>query len=64
MDEHSVPSDAAQIARRLGLSEDLVRRLQRHGMLRRFDLSDTEIQRRLSDAQLRAPADLDPGGEM
>jgi DNA-binding Lrp family transcriptional regulator len=46
-------ADAAWIAKRLGLSEEVVRRLQRRGVLSRFDLSDAEIRRRLYDANVR-----------
>jgi len=46
-------ADAAWIARRLGLSEDVVRRLQQRGVLSRFDLSDAEIRRRLYEANVR-----------
>lgn len=47
-------TDAGWIARRLGLSEEVVRRLQRRGVLSRFDLSDAEIRRRLYEANLRS----------
>jgi hypothetical protein len=46
-------ADAAWIATRLGLSEEVVRRLQRRGVLSRFDLSDAEIRRRLYEANVR-----------
>jgi TolB protein len=52
MDEHGRATDSAQIARRLGLSEQLVRRLQARGALRRFELSEAEIRRRLYEGHL------------
>jgi hypothetical protein len=39
--------DARTIAERLGLPEDVVRAVQRHGVLRRLDLDDSEIRERL-----------------
>ncbi|MGH2994716.1 MAG: hypothetical protein ACRDN6_05395 [Gaiellaceae bacterium] len=47
MDEQSRATDSAQIARRLGLSEQLIRRLQARGARRRFELGEAEIRRRL-----------------
>ena len=39
--------DARTIAERLGLPEDAVRVVQRHGVLQRLDLDDAEIRERL-----------------
>jgi len=39
--------DARTIAERLGLPEDVVRALQRHGVLQRLDLDDAQIRERL-----------------
>ena len=44
--------DARTIAERLGLPEDVVRAVQRHGVLRRLDLDDAEIRERLWRAHL------------
>ena len=46
--------DARTIAERLGLPEDVVRAVQRHGVLRRLDLDDAEIRERLWRAHLRS----------
>jgi hypothetical protein len=35
------------IAKRLGLPQDAVRKLQRYGLLRRLDLDEHELRRRL-----------------
>jgi hypothetical protein len=40
------------VARRLGLTETLIRRLRARGRLRRCALSDAEIDRRLYEAHL------------
>jgi hypothetical protein len=53
-------NDPELIARRLGLSLELVRRLQSRGALGRFDLSDAEIRRRLWEAQVRAAGGAGP----
>jgi hypothetical protein len=59
MDEHGRATDPAQIARRLGLSEQLVRRLQARGALHRFELSEAEIRRRLYEGHIAgSPAEL------
>ena len=50
-------TDAGVIARRLGVSDELVHGLQARGVLHRLDLSDTEIRTRLHDAHLRATRD-------
>ena len=42
--------DAEHVAKRLGLSEALIRRLQARGQLELFALSDTEIRKRLYNA--------------
>jgi hypothetical protein len=39
--------DANRIARRLGLPQEAVRTLQRHGLLQRLDLDEHELRRRL-----------------
>jgi hypothetical protein len=46
--------DARTIAERLGLPEDVVRAVQRHGVLLRFDLGDDEIRERLWRAHVRS----------
>jgi hypothetical protein len=45
-------ADARTISERLGLPQEAVRRIQRHGFLRRLDLDDAEIRRRLWRAHL------------
>ena len=44
--------DAEAVARRLGLTETLIRRLRARGQLERCALSDAEIDRRLYEAHL------------
>jgi hypothetical protein len=44
--------DAETVARRLGLTETVIRRLRAHGQLERCALSDAEIDRRLVEAHL------------
>jgi hypothetical protein len=44
--------DAEAVARRLGLTEALIRRLRARGQLSRCALSDAEIGRRLFEAHL------------
>ena len=39
--------DAEAIAERLGLPQEAVRNVQRHGFLRRLDLDEREIRERL-----------------
>ena len=39
--------DSRTIAERLGLPEDVVRSVQRHGVLQHLDLDDAEIRERL-----------------
>lgn len=39
--------DSRTIAERLGLPEDVVRAVQRHGVLQRLDLDDAEVRERL-----------------
>jgi hypothetical protein len=46
--------DARTIAERLGVPEDVVRAVQRHGVLRRLDLDDAEIRERLWRGHLRS----------
>jgi hypothetical protein len=45
-------ADAETVARRLGLTEAVIRRLRAHGHLERCALSDAEIDRRLFEAHL------------
>ena len=52
MNERRPANDAAQIARRMGLSEQLIQRLEALGALRRIELSDAEIRRRLYEGHL------------
>ena len=60
--------DSRTIAERLGLPEDVVRAVQRHGVLQRLDLDDAEVRERLwrahcSSAAMpadRTPAAVDP----
>jgi hypothetical protein len=49
----SFETDPGQIARRLGVTEELVRRLQARGVLRSFDLGETEVRLRLCEGHLR-----------
>jgi hypothetical protein len=49
----SFETDPGQIARRLGVTEELVRRLQARGVLRSFDLGQTEVRLRLCEGHLR-----------
>jgi hypothetical protein len=51
----SFETDPGQIARRLGVTEELVRRLQARGVLRSFDLGQTEVRLRLCEGHLRRP---------
>lgn len=44
--------NAKSIAERLGVPQEAVRKVQRHGFLRRLDLTDAEIRERLWRAQL------------
>jgi len=44
--------DAEVVARRLGLTEAIIRGLRPRGQLRRCALSETEIDRRLYEAHL------------
>jgi hypothetical protein len=46
--------DARTIAERLGLPEDAVRAVQRHGVLRQLDLDDAEIRERLWRGHVRS----------
>ncbi|HSC91272.1 MAG TPA: hypothetical protein VLB86_06425 [Gaiellaceae bacterium] len=59
-DDGGQRNDHELIARRLGMSPELVRRLQARGALGRFDLSDAEIRRRLWAAQVRASGGAGP----
>ena len=52
MDETAAQTDPGLIARRLGVTEELVRRLQARGVLRTFDLGEAEVRKRLHDAHL------------
>jgi hypothetical protein len=45
--------DARAIAERLGVPEEAVRAVQRHGFLLRLDLTDAEIRERLWRAHAR-----------
>jgi hypothetical protein len=40
-------ADERAIAERLGVPQEAVRRVQRHGLLQRFELDDREVRRRL-----------------
>jgi hypothetical protein len=53
MDGKAVQTDPGLIARRLGVTEELVRRLQARGVLRSFDLGEAEVRQRLHDAHQR-----------
>ena len=53
MNTNPIQTDPGLIARRLGVSEELVRRLQARGVLRNFALREPEIRTRLYEAQLR-----------
>jgi hypothetical protein len=53
MDGNAVQTDPGLIARRLGVSEELVRRLQARGVLRSFGLGDSEVRTRLYEAHVR-----------
>jgi hypothetical protein len=44
--------DAEAIAERLGLPQEAVRNVQRHGFLRRLDMEEHEIRERLWRAHL------------
>ncbi len=44
--------EAKTIAERLGVPQEAVRNVQRHGFLRRLDLDDREIRERLWRAHL------------
>ena len=55
----SFETDPGQIARRLGVSEELVRRLQARGVLRSFDLGQTEVRLRLCEGHLRRNREVD-----
>jgi hypothetical protein len=46
------PAAAGTISERLGLPEEAVRALQRHGYLWRLDLGDAELRERLWRGQL------------
>jgi len=48
--------DASAIAGLLGLPQDAVRNLQRHGVLRRLDLDEREIRERLYRGHLASVA--------
>lgn len=52
MNERHAANAAAQIARRMGLSEQLKHRLGALGAPRRIELSDAEIRRRLYEGHL------------
>jgi transposase len=53
MDGKAVQTDPGLIARRLGVTEELVRHLQARGVLRSFGLGEAEVRQRLHDAHLR-----------
>jgi hypothetical protein len=58
MDGNTVPTDPGLIARRLGVTEELVRRLQARGVLRSFDLGESEVRARLYEAQVQRSTTL------
>ncbi len=51
-------NDARSIAEQLGVPQEAARKIQRHGFLRRLDLTETEIRQRLWRAQLAHAAAL------
>jgi hypothetical protein len=59
MDGNAVQTDPGLIARRLGVTEELVRRLQARGVLRSFDLGQTEVRLRLCEGHLRRSRAID-----
>jgi hypothetical protein len=55
MDGNAVQTDPGLIARRLGVTEELVRRLQARGVLRSFHSGESEARQRPHDARRCGP---------